>query len=371
MSDEKKSLFGSLLEKENIYRASTIVEDLAAKVPSKPPFYSTSPTMSWMSVNGFLPGTMELIYGPKSSGKTMIALDRIKQALSVDPQNVALFVDAELGFEFDSTVRWMVANGVDVNRVLILREVNIQNIFEKKIMGEIQNAIKNEGVKLSLIVHDSVQAMAVKDVNEKGMAKGDATKQDYGARANYLARIMPFYRQFCRNYRVFTTFVGQARAGGADWQGNPIWVTNGGEALYHEVQYRFLITRAGGDEGTADDIYSESLDANGNNIKIGHRVKYVCEKNKMGEGLGREGFSDIIYMKGIVNVEEELIDLAKNLGMISLAGAWYEFDGQKFNGKKQLAGYMKEHPEVYHKLFGTVMMDAANPAKYSTGIKLK
>jgi RecA/RadA recombinase len=364
---EPKNLFGSLLEKENMFKASTIVEELAAKVPNRNPFYCTSPTMSWMSVNGFQPGTMELLYGPKSSGKTMIALDRIKHMLAMDPEGVVVYVDAEMGFEFESTIRWMKSNGVDISRVLILREVNIKTIFEKKILGEIQGAITKDGVKLLGIIFDSVQAMATLDGDEKKAGKGELTKNDYGGRANYIAKVFPFFRQFCRNYRVFCTFIGQARSGGSDMFGNPIWATNGGEALYHEMQYRTLITRAGG----ADDIYSESMDAKGEQIKIGHRIKFVCEKNKMGEGLDREGFADIIYMKGITNVEEELIDLAKNLGLIAVAGAWFEYEGQKFNGKKQLAQLFRDNPAEYHKLFSRVMMDAANPEKYGVGVKLR
>jgi RecA/RadA recombinase len=366
---EKKSLFGSLVEKENMFVAATIVEDLATKVPQRSPFFCTSPTMSWMSVHGFVPGTMELIYGPKSSGKTMIALDRIKHMLASDPEGVVIYVDAEMGFEFESTIRWMISNGVDVKRVMIMREVNIKTIIEKKILGEIAGVVAKEGVHLLGIVFDSVQAMAILDDNADGKkaAKGELTKQDYGGRANYISRVFPFLRQFCRNYRVFCTFIGQARSGGSDMFGNEIWTTNGGEALYHEMQYRFLITRAGG----GDDIFSETFDAKGEQVKIGHRIKFICEKNKMGEGLEREGFADIIYMKGIVNVEEEIIDLAKNMGIISTAGAWFEFDGQKFNGKKQLAIHLKDHADQYNRILSQVMMEAANPTKYSTGIKMK
>ena len=363
----KKSLFGSLLEKENFYKADKIVDDLAAKLPQRKVFYSTSPTMSWMSVHGFQPGTMELLYGPKSSGKTMIALDRIKNCLAADPEAVAVFVDAEMGFEFESTVRWMRMNGVDPSRVLILREVNIKTIFEKKIMGEIQKAIKEEGIKVAIIVFDSIQAMAVLDADEKKMAKGEATKQDYGARANYLSRILPFYRQFVRNNRIFSTFIGQARSGGQDMFGNDVWATNGGEALYHEMQYRTLVTRT---EGGKDQLLSDTTDANGQNVVVGHKIRFVCEKNKMGEGLNREGFADIIYLKGIVNVEEELIDLAKNLGIIKVAGSWFEFKEQKYQGSKQLAEHLRAHRSEYENLYSLCMMDASNPTKFSSGTRM-
>src|SRR5690606_37063771 len=114
------------------------------------------------------------------------------------------------------------------------------------------------------------------------------------------------------------------RQAGKDFHGNIIWDTNGGEALYHEVQYRTLVTPWG------EPVFSTQENATGKPVQIGHRVKFKFEKNKAGEGHHREGFCDIAYMKGIVNVENELIALASKLGIIQGAGAWYNYDGKKF-----------------------------------------
>lgn len=355
------SLFGSLTQHESMYQASSIVEELKLVVPDRKPFLCTSPSLSWGSAVGFNPGMMELLYGPKSAGKTMITLDRIKMALMEDPESIAIFVDAEMTMEYESTIKWMAANGVDVERVMIVREVCIKKIFEEIIMKDINLAIKNEGIKVAIIVMDSIQAMSVlnipstdKQIKKAGTEKGSVTKQDYGARANYLSRIFPFYRKFSRDNRIYTTFIGQARVQGTDMFGNMIYNTNGGEALFHEVQYRILVERAG--ESDKNSLYDETdLDASGNPKKIGHKIKFKFEKNKAGEGQDRTGFCDIAYMQGIVNTDVEMVELCAKLGIINQAGAWYNYEGQKFNGSKPFAKYLLENPQVYNELFGKVM----------------
>jgi RecA/RadA recombinase len=351
-----KNLFGNLLENEGMFRASTIVEDLSLKVPQRGPFFCSSPTMSWGSAVGYLPGMMELLYGPKSSGKTMIVLDRIKHAQMSEPDAIQIFVDAEMNFEYESTIRWMIANGVDVNKVLIIRNTYMKDIFEKKILGQIQKELYSKNVKINYMAIDSVQALSPMDIpiTDKQIdqvdKKGGLTKQDYGARANYFSRIFPPFRMFCRDYRIFVTFIGQARDGGKDFHDNQLWTTNGGEALFHEVQYRTQVSPWG------EPIFNESIkDAKGNPVKVGHRIKFVFEKNKAGEGMDRFGFCDIEYMKGIVNIENELIVLASKLGIINQSGAWLDFDGQRFQGIKKMAEALKDNRNMFEVIFSKVM----------------
>lgn len=360
MSEElvlpKKNLFGKLLEKEGFYKASNIVQELSVKVPQREPFFSNSPCLSWMSAVGYQPGTMELIYGPKSSGKTMIVLDRIKNCLAQDPETIAVFVDAEISFDYESTLKWMKANGVDLERVMVIRNVFINEIFEESILKDLNLAIKNEGVKVAYIAIDSVQALSVLKLpdTEKQINSAELTKSDYGKRANYLAKIFPYFRMFCRDNRIFVTFIGQARSGGKDMHGNQIWETNGGEALYHEVQYRFLVTRTG------DAIFDEhQKNIQGKEVKIGHKIKMVCEKNKMGEGDSRIGFSDIVYMKGFTNVEEELVNICAKMGIISQAGAWFTYENHKYQGATKFGEYLKTDTLLYKELFNKMMFKAS------------
>ena len=298
----------------------------------------------------------------------MIVLDRIKHALMEDPESIAVLVDAEMNFEYESTIRWMAANGVPTNRVLIIRDVCIQKIFEKHMLEDIQKEIVAGNVKVAYCAMDSIAAMSPKNVPEteaqirsagqqmSRTKKSYYSNQDYGARANYLARIFPFYRMFCRNHRVFTTFINQAREDGEDFNGNKKFKTNGGEALYHEVQYRTLVTPWG------QEIYSDtkSVTNDKKGVPIGHRVKFKFEKNKAGEGKDREGFCDIVYMKGIVNTEQELTVLASKLGIVNQAGAWYNFDDEvKGQGLDQFAEKLKAQPDIYNIIFSRVMQMAS------------
>lgn len=349
---EEKNLFGTLLKKDKFYKAETIVDDLSLIIPHRDNIFSTSPSLSWLSAGGFVPGMMSLWYGPKSSGKTMLTLDLIKNALNQEPDGVVLYVDAEMSFEKEPTIRWMKANGVDTRRVIILREICIKEIFETNILKDVQLAIKNDGVKLAAIVLDSVQATSVHALptTDKQIANADYTKQDYGARANYISRIMPQVRAFCRNYNVNFFFIGQARSGGKDFHGNQIWETNGGEALFHEVQYRFLVTPSGEPR-----FHETNKDADGKPVKIGHQIKIVCQKNKISEGQDRVGWTNIEYMKGIVDTEMELIEICANLKLINQAGAWYEYGGQKFNGKQKMAEYLKTDALMYRELHNKML----------------
>ena len=348
---EQKNLFGKLLEKERFYKASTIVQDLAVTIPQRENVYSTSPSLSWLS-GGFAPGMMSLWYGPKSSGKTMLTLDLIKNILNQEPDGVVLYIDSEMSFVKESTIKWMVANGVDVSRVLLLQEVCIKEIFETNILKDMQLAIKNDGVKLAAIVLDSVQATSVHALptTDKQIEKADYTKQDYGARANYLSRIFPQLRAFCRNYNVHFFFIGQARSGGKDFHGNEIIVTNGGEALQHEIQYKFLATPSG------EPIFHETdKDADGKPIKIGHQVKVVCQKNKVSDGQDKVGWIKIEYMKGIVDTETELVDICSKLNIITQAGAWLEYNGNKYNGAKKMAEALRADPLTYRELYNKML----------------
>lgn len=359
----KKNLFGNLLKEDGFYKASTIVQDIAAKVPQRQSAYTRSPSLAWMSSVGFAPGTMSLWYGPKSSGKTMLVLDLMKDFMDREPDAIAVFVDAEMSFEYEETLKWMHAQGIDLERVLVIREVDIMDIFEKKILKELQLSMMKDGVKICFIAADSVQAMSVMKVPDteakiKQAAKdGALTKGDYGKRANYLAKIFPFLRMFCRDARIHFAFIGQARSGGEDFHGNMIWETNGGEALYHEVQYRFLLTPDG------DPIFHPTdQDANGKPVKIGHTVKIVCQKNKMGEGQDRIGWTKIEYMKGVVGVEEELVDICSKLGVITVAGSWLSYGEHKAQGAEKFAEVLKEDKLLYRELFNKMMMRASTGA---------
>lgn len=357
---EKKNLFGSLLQKEGFYKASTIVQDLAVKVPQRSSAFSTSPGLSWTSSGGFVPGTMSLWIGPRSSGKTMIVLDILKQFLNQEPDSVAVFVDAEMSFEYEETLKWMASNGIDLDRILVIREVCIKEIFEVKILKELQLAIRNEGVKISALAIDSVQAMSTLNIPEtdkqiiNASKDGSLTKNDYGGRANYLAKIFPFYRKFIRDYRIHTLLIGQARIKGTDSYGNPIYDTNGGEALFHEMQYMYLVQQAG------DPIFhSTEKDINGNPVKIGHKVKIICRKNKMGDGQDKQTITHIVYMQGIVDTEEEAILIASKLGIINQAGAWYEYNGQKYNGSTKFAEALKEDKLLYREIYNKIIFKSS------------
>ena len=53
------------------------------------------------------------------------------------------------------------------------------------------------------------------------------------------------------------------------------------------------------------------------------------------------------YHKGLTHVHEEVFRLGVNRGVIARSGgAWLEFDGKKWNGKKDMLQALQESPDM-------------------------
>ena len=110
-------------------------------------------------------------------------------------------------------------------------------------------------------------------------------------------------------------------------------------------------------------------DANGNAVKVGHRVKFVFEKNKMGEGHDRQGFCDIEYMKGIVNAENELASLVTKMGIVEQKGTWINYKDQKCQGLDKFVDYLKANPVEFQDIYNQVMQRASTQPEEQISFK--
>ena len=87
-------------------------------------------------------------------------------------------------------------------------------------------------------------------------------------------------------------------------------------------------------------------DARGNSVLNGHRIYIKMEGNSIGPA-GRAGVFTLDYKDGIINQHEEIFWLGKNLGILTTTNnRTYEFNGQKFNGKKETALAIRDNPEL-------------------------
>lgn len=72
---------------------------------------------------------------------------------------------------------------------------------------------------------------------------------------------------------------------------------------------------------------------------IGRKVEYYVEKNKMGR-QSTKGTYDLYYAGDFVGIDTvgETLDLAETFGIVEKKGAWYNYDGQQFQGRSKFIG---------------------------------
>lgn len=79
-----------------------------------------------IGIGGIPMGRITQLAGQESSGKTMLALSCIREYLNKNPENTALFIDAE--YTYDPV--WAEKQGVDTSRVMVIKTNDAKAIFE-------------------------------------------------------------------------------------------------------------------------------------------------------------------------------------------------------------------------------------------------
>ena len=79
-----------------------------------------------LGVDGIPRGRIVQLAGKESSGKTMLALSCIRNYLNENPENTAMFIDAEFTYDPD----WAESLGVDTKRLLVIKTNEAKKIFD-------------------------------------------------------------------------------------------------------------------------------------------------------------------------------------------------------------------------------------------------
>lgn len=92
---------------------------------------------------------------------------------------------------------------------------------------------------------------------------------------------------------------------------------------------------------------------NGEKI-FGQSVKLEIDCSSLGGFPGTQVDTYIKYGHGIY-AEMELIDMAKEVGIIETSGAWLNYGDVKFQGMANFAKMLEENPNMYEEIYGKVM----------------
>lgn len=306
-----------------------------------------SPSLDYaLGIGGIPRGRIIQFAGKESSGKTLISLLCMKTWLNEHPENTVMFIDAE--FTYDP--RWARDLGVDTSRVIVVKTNDSKKIFEglvgkmkvnqitkkatKDTLGVLDLVVRDNDPsykgdtskfkRLGLIVLDSVAAMQTP-------MEADAVvgKMNMAPMSRFLTTELKKLTPALAEANVAMIFINQIRENPGDPNGG--FQTSGGHALKHACSVMVNVNPLGG----ADNIVTDD-----NDQKIGHKAKAKVAKNKVGPPY-RESVYTIKYTEGLIEREEELLDLAVLCGVIIKPNnVSYIVNGEKIVGKGKAAEFL-------------------------------
>ena len=265
-----------------------------------------------LGIGGLPQGRIIEIYGPESSGKTILTLHAVAEAQKKG--GVCAFVDAEHALD----PQYAKKLGVNLDELLISQPDTGEQALE------IVDTLVRSGA-VSLIVIDSVAALVPKSEIE-----GDMGDMQMGSQARLMSQAMRKLTGSIGKSNCMVIFINQIRMKIGVMFGSPE-TTTGGNALKFYASVRLDIRRIGAIKDR-DEVVGNST-----------RVKVV--KNKVSPPFKEVEF-DIMYGEGISKVGE-LVDIGVKAGVVEKSGSWYSYGDERIGqGRENAKAYLKQNPGV-------------------------
>ena len=281
---------------------------------------SGSPYLDWCIGGGWPLGKTIELYGPYSSGKSLIALRTIAQAQKLGKNCV--YLDAENAFDSNF------AKKMDVN----INDLTISQISAGEEIFDIVDMLLDSDV--AVIVVDSVASLVPKYEIEESIEK-----QTMALQARLMSKALRKLTAKASKNKTLIFFVNQIREAVGKY-GNPE-ITSGGRALGFYASLRVEVRRG---EFLAD-----------NKRKIGQQVKFKVTKSKICQPF-RDGYF-LFYYPDSHNPDLELFDTADELVSMLLLrkkikrrGAYYDIVGKTFQGREELEQEIRSNKKFREEL---------------------
>ena len=286
-----------------------------------------------IGIGGIPRGRITQLAGKESSGKTMLALSCIKNFLDENPENTALFIDAEYTYD----PKWAASQGVDVSRVMVIKTNDAKKIFEgligtvkvnsvtkrvsKNMKGILDHVIEGSDPRfknLGIIVLDSIAVL-----NTPMEIAADIGKANMAPIPRFLSTELKKVTPVVAQANVAFIGINQVRVNLGQMYGDPT-SSPGGKALKHACSLMINMAPVSGADSVLKDDSGE---------KVGHTVRAKIQKNKVGAPF-RVAEYKVKYKEGIVNTADEIFELAIKYGIIERPNnQMYIVDGEKIRGR--------------------------------------
>jgi hypothetical protein len=136
----------------------------------------------------------------------------------------------------------------------------------------------------------------------------------------------------------------------------------GGFHQKHSFEYFVKVTRDNSSEGKKDalgnELTNDVKDFKGKEERTGHKIYVEMTESSRGVA-GRSGQFTFDYNKGIVNVEEEIFELAKNLNLVERPNnRTYVLNGVNFSSKEEFITAIRDQEGVRNQLLKQIYSKA-------------
>ena len=307
-----------------------------------------------IGIGGIPRGRITQLAGQESSGKTMLALSCIKNYLDENPENTALFIDAEYTYDPD----WAMSQGIDVSRVMVIKTNDAKKIFEgligkvsvnsttkkisKKMKGILDHIIEGTDPRfksLGIIVLDSIAVL-----NTPLEMSADVGKANMAPIPRFLSTELKKLTPVVAEANVAFVGINQVRVNLGQMFGDPT-TSPGGKALKHACS--LMINMA--------PIFSaDSVIKDDSGDRVGHMVRAKIGKNKVGTPFRKAEYS-VKYSTGIVNQNIEALELGTKFSIIDRPNNRnYVIYGEKILGRDNAAKYLDDNKDIAERICSEV-----------------
>jgi len=281
-------------------------------------------------IGGFARGRLYEIYGPNSSGKSTLALSVIMQAFKRNLKSI-VYVDAEHALDPRLVRNMGKQSGIDVD----VDKIELVQAFTGDENLEIAEKFMKTG-EVDILVIDSVSSLL-----PKAMAEGEIGDNYIGLLARLMSKACIKLTPIANRTNTLLIFINQIRHDIGKW--GDTRVTTGGEALGFYTTGRIKVE---GGESKKSHIVNEE------GIVTGHECKFEIVKNKLAAPW-RKATINLTYGVGYDFIAE-VTELAVQFGIIDKKGNWYYYGDEKYQGKDNLAEFLKENNDVYKTIRNSV-----------------
>jgi hypothetical protein len=308
---------------------------------------STSVGLNWIYGKGSgLPfGFGTLLYGKPKSGKSLATNLMIAGLHAQDPTAEVVKFDTEMREDGDIDPHW----GIDKDRYHAFNTNQPEDIFDR-IVNEFVPMLE-DGWPLKLLIIDSIQGVeGVKEGNSDSISNhlmGDhALTIGKG-----LKRILPIIRK----YKIAVVCCEHIRGNLDAGQYGPKEKMAGGWAEKHFFEYYVEVSRDGSAEGkeslTGEKFENDKItDFKGNKEKTARKI-FIKMVDNTKSIAGRACKVTLAYDGGLINTEEEIFELAKNLNLVERPNnRTYIMGEQQFSSKGDFITAIKEQETLRNQL---------------------